>query len=103
MRRIIAVTVLLMTTSPVLAASDSYCTQWARSASGSATTIRQVDQKWAWCLNQDADPPVLEAPLVKTVQRSKVEASSSCRRYRSFNSRTGTYLDYSGKKRRCER
>jgi len=104
MRRIIATTVLLMAASPALAASDSYCTQWARSASGSATSIRQVDQKWAWCLNQDLDPPAPEAlPAVAKVAPSRAtgEAAPSCRRYRSFNPRTGLFRDYSGDRRNC--
>jgi len=102
MRLTYAVTIIMLITSPSWSASDRYCTQWSRSASANATTIRQVDQKWAWCLNQDLDP-VPEAPPVaaKVAPRATGEASPSCRHYRSFNSRTGMFLDYSGHRRSC--
>ena len=99
------------------AASEAVCTQWALHAKADATSIMVVDRAYAWCLNQDLDPPLVDVPAqVKAVApktakimpttvkshavRSEV-AGPSCRHYRSFDPRTRTVLSYSHHREAC--
>ena len=81
------------------AASEAYCTQWAIRASDNATTIRQVDQRWAWCLNQDEEPPLVDGAVKKKPARAA--GFPGCRRYRSYDPRHHTFIDFNRVRRAC--
>lgn len=101
--RTLILALALLSASPAWAASESYCVQWARSASANATTMKQVDQKMAWCINQDDDPPLVEASPAEAAPTpiTRPAIHPGCRRYKSFDSRSHTFLDYSHIRRPC--
>ena len=105
-----AILALTLCATQAHAASDAYCTQWALHAKADATSIMVVDRAYAWCLNQDLDPPLVDVPApVKSVVVAVVKshtsvseaAGPSCRHYRSFDPRTRTVLGYNRRREAC--
>ena len=118
--RLVISLVALLATSPAHAASEATCTAWVLKAKVNATKIEQVDKAYYWCLNQDEDPPLVDGvvtvpvvapeppkavakPIAKPDPKPAVASSHlGCRRYRSFDPKTGTFLDYGHVRRTCK-